>query len=211
MTINQKGKQQVNTARLKRVKGRAATIDPKTPLQGNKVVSVATLGREPPTNAERVRFEVVLSALQRTSRVLDQSFVQRLWLPSEAPATPAVTSNFPTDTPIYSPERALNDSQRQAVSAILAADDYENNLALIHGPPGTGKTTVIAAAVTSVGRLYPYRPMWLVAQSNVAVKNIAEKLASVGFTKFKILVSEGFHFDWYVRLFTVNLTRHRYL
>ncbi|KAF7424521.1 hypothetical protein PC9H_009828 [Pleurotus ostreatus] len=201
VTINQKGKQQVNTARLKRVKGRAATIDPKTPLQGNKVVSVSTLGREPPTNAERVRFEVVLSALQRTSRVLDQSFVQRLWLPSEASATPTVASNFPTDTPIYSPKQALNDSQRKAVSAILAADDYKSNLTLIHGPPGTGKTTVIASAVTSIGRLYPFRPMWLVAQSNVAVKNIAEKLASVGFTKFKILVSEGFHFDWHEHLY----------
>jgi hypothetical protein len=40
--------------------------------------------------------------------------------------------------------------------------------------------------------------MWLIAQSNVAVKNIAEKLAEVGFLNFKLLVSKDFHFDWYV-------------
>ena len=37
----------------------------------------------------------------------------------------------------------LNDSQRAAVKEILGAD----HLALIHGPPGTGKTTTLVAAV----------------------------------------------------------------
>lgn len=38
--------------------------------------------------------------------------------------------------------------------------------------------------------------IWLVAQSNVAVKNIAEKLASCDFWDFRLLVSKDFHFDW---------------
>jgi hypothetical protein len=38
--------------------------------------------------------------------------------------------------------------------------------------------------------------IWLVAQSNVAVKNIAEKLAANGFMDWKLLVSQDFHFDW---------------
>jgi regulator of nonsense transcripts 1 len=42
------------------------------------------------------------------------------------------------------------------------------------------------------------RTVWLVAQSNVAVKNIAEKLDKVGFRDFKLLVSKDFHYDWYV-------------
>ena len=42
--------------------------------------------------------------------------------------------------------------------------------------------------------------IWLVAQSNVAVKNIAEKLASTGFEPWKLLVSKDFHFDWYAFL-----------
>jgi regulator of nonsense transcripts 1 len=38
--------------------------------------------------------------------------------------------------------------------------------------------------------------VWVVAQSNVAVKNVAEKLAESGFLSFKLLVSKDFHFDW---------------
>jgi hypothetical protein len=42
------------------------------------------------------------------------------------------------------------------------------------------------------------KTIWLVAQSNVAVKNIAEKLASCDFWEFRLLVSFDFHFDWSV-------------
>lgn len=38
--------------------------------------------------------------------------------------------------------------------------------------------------------------IWVVAQSNVAVKNIAEKLYSCGFKEFRLLVSGEFIFDW---------------
>ncbi|KZT63465.1 hypothetical protein DAEQUDRAFT_680352 [Daedalea quercina L-15889] len=43
--------------------------------------------------------------------------------------------------------------------------------------------------------------IWLVAQSNVAVKHIAEKLADIGFLNFKILVSQDFHFEWHEHLY----------
>jgi hypothetical protein len=39
--------------------------------------------------------------------------------------------------------------------------------------------------------------IWLIAQSNVAVKNVAEKLASIGFFKWRLLVSTDFHLDWF--------------
>jgi hypothetical protein len=63
------------------------------------------------------------------------------------------------------------------------------------GPPGSGKTSTIAAAV----REWDARrdTVWIAAQSNVAVKNIAEKLVKVGVT-FRLLVSKEFHFEWYV-------------
>jgi len=38
--------------------------------------------------------------------------------------------------------------------------------------------------------------VWVIAQSNVAVKNVAEKLVESGFLDFKLLVSRDFHFDW---------------
>ncbi|KIM67502.1 hypothetical protein SCLCIDRAFT_107863 [Scleroderma citrinum Foug A] len=72
---------------------------------------------------------------------------------------------------------------------------------MIHGPPGTGKTTVIAAAVTSFHHADPQRSIWIAAQSNVAVKNIAEKLCDVGFHDFKLLVSRDFYFDWHEHLY----------
>jgi regulator of nonsense transcripts 1 len=43
--------------------------------------------------------------------------------------------------------------------------------------------------------------IWLVAQSNVAVKNIAEKLTSIGFENWKLLVSKGFHLGWHEHLY----------
>ena len=63
------------------------------------------------------------------------------------------------------------------------------------GPPGTGKTTTIAAAL----EYWEDRdqPAWVVAHSNVGVKNIAETLAKRGID-FKLIVSHEFYFEWYV-------------
>ena len=57
---------------------------------------------------------------------------------------------------------------------------------------------MIAAAVQSKVAEHESNTVWIIAQSNVAVKNVAEKLAESGFLDFKLLVSEDFHFDWYV-------------
>ncbi|KAI6102407.1 P-loop containing nucleoside triphosphate hydrolase protein, partial [Pisolithus croceorrhizus] len=45
------------------------------------------------------------------------------------------------------------------------------------------------------------RTVWIAAQSNVAVKNIAEKFAKLDFYDFALLVSEEFHFDWHEHLY----------
>ncbi|KAI6155141.1 AAA domain-containing protein, partial [Pisolithus tinctorius] len=45
------------------------------------------------------------------------------------------------------------------------------------------------------------RTVWIAAQSNVAVKNIAEKFAKIGFYDFALLVSMEFHFDWHEHLY----------
>lgn len=86
---------------------------------------------------------------------------------------------------------------------------------MIHGPPGTGKTTVIAASVISYDQADSSPGIWVAAQSNVAVKNIAEKFIKEGFDKFKLLVSRDFHYDWcvvmpYVKLF-LKYHRHEHL
>ncbi|EIW84346.1 hypothetical protein CONPUDRAFT_50903 [Coniophora puteana RWD-64-598 SS2] len=45
------------------------------------------------------------------------------------------------------------------------------------------------------------RTLWIASQSNVAVKNIAEKLIKLGFKQFKLLVSKDFHYDWHEHLY----------
>lgn len=174
-------------------------------FSGSSIASVTTVGREDPTQAEASRSDIVLMALQGRISILKHSFTKRIWLPNEALSW-ADSPAFRSPISIRS-SRPLNPSQTKAVNLILSTNDADR-VGLIHGPPGTGKTTVIAAAVTSVMASSDItHAVWLVAQSNVAVKNIAEKLASENFFDFKILVSKDFHFDWCViSLFFVSLS-----
>jgi len=89
---------------------------------------------------------------------------------------------------------------------------------MISGPPGTGKTTTIAAA-SRIWDLCDF-PVWIVAHSNVAVKNIAETLFKKG-VDFKLIVSKEFYVEWYVQpdlfhplrcsITTVLIARHEHL
>lgn len=56
-----------------------------------------------------------------------------------------------------------------------------------------GKTKTIAAAAAVWED--DGSPAWIVAQSNVPVKNIAKKLAQLKVT-FKIIVSQEFYVEW---------------
>lgn len=62
------------------------------------------------------------------------------------------------------------------------------------GPPGTGKTTTIAAAVNYWSTQNV--TVWIVARSNVAVRNIARSLLSNDVSDFKLLVSKEFYLEW---------------
>lgn len=107
--------------------------------------------------------------------------------------------------------QALNESQILAVELILSESPQ---VCLIQGPPGTGKTIVIAAAVTSLMDNPQYdhegnrRYVWLTAKSNVAVKNIAEKLANADFWDFKLIVAKESHFEWYTVLCVLLLSQY---
>lgn len=155
------------------------------------------MGRKDPTNAEGQRANIILMALQRKIRLVQQPFVRSIWLPIKKMSWPAAMKFSTLESPpIHFPHRPLNPSQFCAVENILSTRN-EDRITVIHGPPGTGKTTVIAATVTSLMVFPSKRTIWLVAQSNVAVKNIAEKLADVDFLDFKLLVSKDFRYDWY--------------
>ena len=64
----------------------------------------------------------------------------------------------------------LNESQKEAVKFALQV----NEVGLIHGPPGTGKTTTIVEVILQLVKLG--NKVLVVAPSNIAVDNIGEKL-----------------------------------
>jgi len=68
----------------------------------------------------------------------------------------------------------LNAYQKQAVSNCLSADD----VALVHGPPGTGKTTVLIEIIRQAAARG--QRVLATAPSNVAVDNMLEKLLDAG-------------------------------
>ncbi len=61
------------------------------------------------------------------------------------------------------------------------------------GPPGTGKTSTIAAALEHCEK--NREPAWVIAHSNVGVKNIAESLVKRKID-FKVIVSLDFYYEW---------------
>jgi KaiC/GvpD/RAD55 family RecA-like ATPase len=75
----------------------------------------------------------------------------------------------------------LNASQQGAVNKILAA----NELAIVHGPPGTGKTTTLVQAIKALVRRDGERVL-VVAPSNTAVDLLSEKLAEEGLNVLRI-------------------------
>jgi ATP-dependent RNA/DNA helicase IGHMBP2 len=72
------------------------------------------------------------------------------------------------------PSARLNPSQAEAVRFALDALD----VALIHGPPGTGKTTTVAELITAA--VARRERVLATAPSNVAVDNLTETLAESG-------------------------------
>ena len=68
----------------------------------------------------------------------------------------------------------LNDSQLTAVRHVITAQD----VAIIHGPPGTGKTTTLVQAILETIRRE--RRVLVCAPSNTAVDLLTEKLAERG-------------------------------
>lgn len=78
---------------------------------------------------------------------------------------------FSTIIPLPANPR-LNSIQQQAISNLLAADD----LAIVHGPPGTGKTTTLIEAI-KVLLANGSSQLLVAAPSNAAVDVLTQKLA----------------------------------
>ena len=74
----------------------------------------------------------------------------------------------------------LNPTQEDAVNMVLRAKD----VAIVHGPPGTGKTTTLVEAIRET--LMRESQVLVCAQSNMAVDWISEKLVDRGINVLRI-------------------------
>ena len=74
----------------------------------------------------------------------------------------------------------LNPTQEEAVNKVMTAKD----VAIVHGPPGTGKTTTLVEAIYET--LHRENQVLVCAQSNMAVDWISEKLVDRGVPVLRI-------------------------
>ncbi len=74
----------------------------------------------------------------------------------------------------------LNEAQKQAVQSIIAAKD----IAIVHGPPGTGKTTTLVHAIKLLAKTE--KNILVTASSNAAVDLMVERLAEQGLNVVRI-------------------------
>ena len=92
--------------------------------------------------------------------------------------TPAVKAETFSFAALHFPY--LNQTQEDAVNKVLRAKD----VAIVHGPPGTGKTTTLVEAIYET--LRRENQVLVCAQSNMAVDWISEKLVDRGINVLRI-------------------------
>ena len=96
--------------------------------------------------------------------------------------TKATTSNIndTANTPLTFKNKQLNFSQQQAIDAIT-----KNELiTIVHGPPGTGKTTTLVEAILQLVK--NNEKVLVSAPSNTAVDNIVKGLIAQGITVLRV-------------------------
>lgn len=109
------------------------------------------------------------AALQRASSASRERLAElrQVLLGQAAPQFSAASDFQPFDS-------SLNESQQEAVRLALTAED----LAIIHGPPGTGKTTTVIEVIRQAIRRGD--KVLACAPSNLAVDNLLERLVATG-------------------------------
>ena len=122
---------------------------------------------------DETSYRTMFDALDRTMRAKGRlGYLRDLFY---TPFMKAETFTFPDMHFPY-----LNRTQEHAVNEVLRAKD----VAIVHGPPGTGKTTTLVEAIYET--LRRENQVLVCAQSNMAVDWISEKLVDRGLNVLRI-------------------------
>ncbi|KAF5370959.1 hypothetical protein D9757_009876 [Collybiopsis confluens] len=161
--------------------------------------SISVVGLEDPTAAEKAQESLLLMILQGHVNVLDAPFVRYLWFRSKQDTKLLRLKSARSESNHRSgPYVAhLNSSQGDVVEAMTSTTG--SPVVVVHGPPGTGKTTTISSAAEMWLNVY-HEPVWIIGHSNVCVKNIAEKLLQRK-VDFKLIVSKEFYVEWHEHIY----------
>lgn len=131
-----------------------------------RIVTIVQVGND--TTFKRMEVGLKkLSALHASQSMPD---ALKVLFGLEKPHDIQLSKYHPLDTRFTSAK--MNESQLLAISGAMASTE----LFLIHGPPGTGKTTVLIEYILQAVRRQGLR-LLVCAPSNVAVDNIVERLA----------------------------------
>ena len=123
---------------------------------------------------DETTYRLMMDALERVMRAKGN----RLAHLRDIFYNPSKTEKF-TFAPMRFPW--LNPTQEHAVNEVLLAKD----VAIVHGPPGTGKTTTLVEAIFET--LRRENQVMVCAQSNMAVDWISERLVDRGVEVLRIL------------------------
>lgn len=141
-------------------------LDKVMQAKGNRLAELRSLMTEPRKH-EAKRFK---TTQEHATEALSEAFDPHLLSDSE--------ENTPVNTPFA--QLGLNPSQQMAVAAML----HNPDLAIIHGPPGTGKTTTLVAGIKALAKTES--TVLVAAPSNTAADLLTERLAAQGLNVVRI-------------------------
>jgi ATP-dependent RNA/DNA helicase IGHMBP2 len=129
-------------------------------------------------------YDEMNDALKMASELVEKNTLIQVLTGEKCPTFNTLSNNVVKVQNLNNVEKSnsnLNESQSNAIDKILLA----NELAIVHGPPGTGKTTTLIQAIKALIK-QENQKILVVAPSNTAVDLLSEKLSEEGLNVLRV-------------------------